>query len=780
MARNKLSNTFLKLDTDTSQKKQDNTSFYDGQNLRLVSDEALTNGALVNFKGTKAKINLGNKSTKLKGYAEIGDDLALLLHRPVTELVPDSPTISIANTALSNYEVSTPLENTTFNNAEDVELDESIISKFTDVNDVALGAVIHAGYSGGTNIFKLLPEFRYKIEFTATGIGTINPSIVIFNIQGTQLHEGVTKAKLKLAKSAVLLYREFTGTTTVTESISFYVPNTEDYYIAFYPNGFTEDATYITNNTIEASVDITINNIWYNKGWNIYYISPQLKNRFIWNPPISSIPVDISHGVFPYKTGGGIEPLKVTLRFSELSAKNARIVMVDNSNIEIAPDAIIACNEDDLHPAGFDLLDDDGNGDGYSYSLVNGASVGTTDVTVSAIFLYASAAITAGCKFVIKYESTESANITIDERHVEYLNNYGVGIGEVNALIDVFTLIDNDYKQIPLIDIDYIKYSPYTAEFYDILTISYHNIAFNFTGGYKYEIDLTAISDTHSSIKLGVGTSFDVPKKEEYVTSGIAHKLIVDLTQVAGSFYLLLWSHLNETIDITVSNMVSISPSDILLYTVSTNDKIIFQFKGLTISGGTSDYSIKIKDTVGVEVSTYSYLKETSNPTVRDIFFENQLGYKVYLRMCPDVLVETEMLISDVREYLLNNKDLKIDVIILDDAFQHRSIEPNINILLFDYTQPVYEDSLMPVGRLRESIKSSYRANFIIFTKCPSLLPPIEQRIIKNKLDIRPYQNLFFTSICYGEITPAEKGGHYNIVNLLFENVQLFLALPKI
>ncbi len=666
MARNKLSNTFLKLDTDTSQNKQDNTSFYDGQNLRLVSDEALTNGALVNFKGTKAKINLGHKSTKLKGYAEIGDDLALLLHRPVTELVPDSPTISIADTTLSNYEVSIPLENTTFSNTEDVELNESIRNEFTGVDNIALGAVVHVVYSsGGSNIFKLLPEFRYKIEFTATGVGTINPSIVIFNFQGIQVHENVIKAKLKLAKSDVLLYREFTGTTTITESISFYVPNTENYYIAFYPNGFTEDATYITNNIIDASVDITINNIWYNKGWDIDYVSPQLKNRFIWNPPVSSTPVDISNNVFPYTPVGGVKPFKVTLRFSELSAKNARIVMVDDSNIEIEPDAIIACNEDDLYPAGFDLLNNDGSGDGYSYSFVNGASVGTTDVTVSAIFLYDNIEeITSGCKFVIEYESTESANITIDEQHVEYINNYGSGAGEVNSSTDVFTLIDSYYKQKHPENIDYIKYSPYTTEFYDILIESYLNIVFNFTGGYKYEIDLTAISDTHGSIKLGIGTSFDAPEKEEYVTSGIAHKLIVDLTQVTGSSYLLLWSHINETIDITVSNIVSISPLDILLYTIPTNDKIIFQFKGLTTIGGTSSYDIKIKDTIDAEVSTYSYLKETSNPTVHDVFFENQLGYKVYLRMCPDALVGTEMLISDVREYLLdNNKTYPLNIL---------------------------------------------------------------------------------------------------------------------
>jgi tetraacyldisaccharide 4'-kinase len=156
----------------------------------------------------------------------------------------------------------------------------------------------------------------------------------------------------------------------------------------------------------------------------------------------------------------------------------------------------------------------------------------------------------------------------------------------------------------------------------------------------------------------------------------------------------------------------------------------------------------------GYKRKTRGYILATTQSTIEEIGDEAvQIKQKF-----PEITVAVaEKRDIGIRK-ILKNKDLKIDVIILDDAFQHRSIEPNINILLFDYTQPVYEDSLLPVGRLRESLKSSYRANFIIFTKCPSLLPPIEQRIIKNKLDIRPYQNLFFTSIVYGEITPAEKG----------------------
>jgi tetraacyldisaccharide 4'-kinase len=107
---------------------------------------------------------------------------------------------------------------------------------------------------------------------------------------------------------------------------------------------------------------------------------------------------------------------------------------------------------------------------------------------------------------------------------------------------------------------------------------------------------------------------------------------------------------------------------------------------------------------------------------------------------------------------LLADTQHDIDAIVLDDAFQHRSVKANINILLIDFTREIFNDYLLPYGRLRESTNAKYRANFIIYTKCPPMLQPIDQRVIKNKLDLRPYQNLFFTTIVYGEITPAEKG----------------------
>ena len=92
------------------------------------------------------------------------------------------------------------------------------------------------------------------------------------------------------------------------------------------------------------------------------------------------------------------------------------------------------------------------------------------------------------------------------------------------------------------------------------------------------------------------------------------------------------------------------------------------------------------------------------------------------------------------------------EVIILDDAFQHRYVQADKNIVLVDYNRPVYEDHLLPAGRLREHTAALKRADYIIVTKCPPSLQPIERRILSKYLKIKPYQHLFFTTLGYGEI----------------------------
>lgn len=96
------------------------------------------------------------------------------------------------------------------------------------------------------------------------------------------------------------------------------------------------------------------------------------------------------------------------------------------------------------------------------------------------------------------------------------------------------------------------------------------------------------------------------------------------------------------------------------------------------------------------------------------------------------------------------------EVIIMDDGFQHRYVKADINILLMDYNRPIYEDHLLPWGRLREFPSALERANYIIVTKCPPDISPIEKRIISNELKLKAYQELLFTTMHYGEITPLD------------------------
>ncbi len=96
----------------------------------------------------------------------------------------------------------------------------------------------------------------------------------------------------------------------------------------------------------------------------------------------------------------------------------------------------------------------------------------------------------------------------------------------------------------------------------------------------------------------------------------------------------------------------------------------------------------------------------------------------------------------------------EIKVVILDDVFQHRAIQPTVNILLMEYKGVNKRDFLLPMGKLREPFSQKKRADAIVITKCPEMLSPIEKRIIKQNLKLMPYQKIFFSYIKYKDITP--------------------------
>ena len=93
--------------------------------------------------------------------------------------------------------------------------------------------------------------------------------------------------------------------------------------------------------------------------------------------------------------------------------------------------------------------------------------------------------------------------------------------------------------------------------------------------------------------------------------------------------------------------------------------------------------------------------------------------------------------------------NLGADLIILDDAFQHRSVTPSYSIILSDYSNLFIHDSLMPLGTLRECKSGYQRANAIIVSKCPENFSKNEMKILKNKINLKSHQHIFFSKIIY-------------------------------
>ena len=118
-------------------------------------------------------------------------------------------------------------------------------------------------------------------------------------------------------------------------------------------------------------------------------------------------------------------------------------------------------------------------------------------------------------------------------------------------------------------------------------------------------------------------------------------------------------------------------------------------------------------------------------------------------RKYPNVIVAVDGNRRRAIERLLNHPDVRLrpSIILLDDAFQHRSVSPTLSILLIDNNRMIYEDSLLPTGNLREPAHATSRANIVIVTKCPSDIKPIDMRVISKHLNLYPYQSLFFTKI---------------------------------
>lgn len=179
----------------------------------------------------------------------------------------------------------------------------------------------------------------------------------------------------------------------------------------------------------------------------------------------------------------------------------------------------------------------------------------------------------------------------------------------------------------------------------------------------------------------------------------------------------------------------------------------------------------------GYKRKSRGYVVADEDTTMRDIgdepFQVKQKFEGVYVAVDKDRCHGIDHLISDE-----DTKD--VEVILLDDAFQHRYVKPGVNILLVDYHKFINYDKLLPAGRLREPQSAKVRADIVIVTKCPKNLNPIDYRVLSKAMDLKAFQQLYFTTLSYCDLKPIFNGGDTVPLNeIMGENILLLTGIAS-
>jgi len=175
-----------------------------------------------------------------------------------------------------------------------------------------------------------------------------------------------------------------------------------------------------------------------------------------------------------------------------------------------------------------------------------------------------------------------------------------------------------------------------------------------------------------------------------------------------------------------------------------------------------AEYTIKsLKDDFKLAVLSYGYKRKSRgfhivdhiNDSARDVGDE-PLQIK---RKFPDIIVAVDKKRRRAIETLMALPEPP-QVIILDDAFQHRSIVPDINIGLIDFSRPIFKDELIPLGKLRDLPQQIRRAQAIVISKTPDYTSTEQLSKVARMNRVKEDDNLFFTKIAYGTPLPIFEG----------------------
>jgi tetraacyldisaccharide 4'-kinase len=167
-----------------------------------------------------------------------------------------------------------------------------------------------------------------------------------------------------------------------------------------------------------------------------------------------------------------------------------------------------------------------------------------------------------------------------------------------------------------------------------------------------------------------------------------------------------------------------------------------------------------LKDDYRVATLSRGYKRKTKGFQLADAFSTaGTLGdepFQFYNKFKNKVLVAVDANrtngIKQLKEF-----DNSLNVLLLDDAFQHRKVKAGLNILLTTYNSPYFIDYVLPTGNLREPRSGAKRANIIIITKCPNTLSETEKSEFIKKIKPKENQYVFFSEIVYSNDILSEE-----------------------
>lgn len=195
----------------------------------------------------------------------------------------------------------------------------------------------------------------------------------------------------------------------------------------------------------------------------------------------------------------------------------------------------------------------------------------------------------------------------------------------------------------------------------------------------------------------------------------------------------------------------------------STEFKVPVITVGNITVGGTGktphiEYLIRLlKNDFKIALLSRGYKRKTSDFRVADInsSFEEIGDEPLQVKKkFPEIMVAVDRnRVNGIQKIIDQQPDT--DIVLLDDGYQHRWVTPGISILLVDYNRPIFSDSFLPLGELREPASEKRRANIIIITKFPDNISAIDKRLFLNKIDVQSHQKVYFTKFKYGELLPV-------------------------